>query len=234
MSVFRALVGGEGSQRQLSALESVELTIDLLVCIEAHCRPRGEWRGVKGALAALADECTSAGADTDSNDVLRWLFVNAEFEGNRERYRASSNSMLSEVLRTRRGIPISLCVVAQSVLASLGFEAHLIGLPGHVVLGVGDFSEQMYVDCFNSGRRLSREQCVAMAAVAGAAVNAEQHLKPMPPALVALRTLNNLVSSFESERDAAGLARTAALRLTIPLLAPDDVRSTLALLAHTN
>jgi len=56
----------------------------------------------------------------------------------------------------------------------------------------------------------------------------------MAPALVALRTLNNLLNSFESERDAAGLARAAALRLTVPFLGPDDVQSTMALLAHTN
>lgn len=237
MSVFRDLLRTENAEHGAQSGSNVELTVELLVCIEAHCGPRGAWRSVKGALIALAEECTLADAHASSSDVLRWLFANAEFVGNREFYRASSNSMLSEVLRTRRGIPISLCVVAQAVLAHLGFESHLIGLPGHVVLGMGGRSHEAFVDCFNSGRELSQDQCVALAGVAtvaGASVSAEQFMKPMSPALVALRTLNNLVGSFESERDAVGLARAAALRLTVPLLAPDDVRSTLALLAHTN
>ncbi len=232
--MFRELVRGDASRRGLSSLENAELTAELLVCIEAYCRPRGKWCGVKESLASLADECISAGAGKSSSDVLRWLFEEAEFAGNRSRYSASSNSMLSEVLHTRRGIPISLCVIAQCVLSALGFEGHLIGLPGHVVLGLGGGQHEVYVDCFNSGRRLHHDQCVAMAAVAGASIDVEHMMKPMTPALVALRTLNNLVNSFEGERDAAGLARAAALRLAIPLLGPDDVRSTMALLAHTN
>ena len=232
--MFRDLIRGDGSQRAFQSAKSVELTIDLLVCIEAHCRPQGEWCGVKESLAALAKQCTSAGAGTTSSDVLAWFFEDAGFTGNRNRYGASSNSMISEVLRSRRGIPISLCVVVQSVLSDLGFESNLIGLPGHVVLEVGDSAHGGYVDCFNSGRRLSHDQCVAMAAMAGASIEVEQTLKPMVPALVALRTLNNLVKAFESESDAVGLARAAAMRLAIPLLSPVDVRSTMALLAHTN
>jgi len=224
----------DGSQRAVQSVRSVELTLDLLVCIEAHCRPQGEWCRVKESLAALAKECTSAGAGTDRSDVLRWLFEDAGFSGNRSQYGASSNSMLSEVLHARRGIPISLCAVAQSVLSGLGFESHLIGLPGHVVLGLGDGANKSFVDCFNSGRRLTRDQCVAMAAVAGTTNTMEDTLKPMAPALVALRTLNNLLNSFQSERDAAGLASAAALRLNVPFLGTGDVRSTMALLAHTN
>jgi len=233
MSVFRELVGEDRSLYALQPGKSVETTLELLLCIEAHCRPRGDWRSIKETLATLANDCSTAGAGADSRDVLRWLFEEAAFAGNRNQYGASSNSMLSEVLHTRRGIPISLCVIAQSVLSDHGFESHLIGLPGHVVLGLGDSASEGFVDCFNSGRRLTHDQCVAMAAVAGLSSIAET-LKPMAPALVALRTLNNLLNSFESERDAAGLARAAALRLTVPFLGPDDVQSTMALLAHTN
>lgn len=230
MSVFRDLVHTErATQGSHSAT-----TVELLSCIEARCRPSSAWSTVKESLHALAGACASTGSGSDSDRVLEWLFDEAGFRGNRTHYGASSNSMLSEVLSCRRGIPISLCVVAQSVLAELGYDSHLIGLPGHVVLELGQSHHERYVDCFNGGRRLSSEQCTAMVAVAGAPMDVDRVLRPMSSAHVALRTLNNLVNSFVAERDATGLARAAALRLTVPMLGADDVRSTMALLAPTN
>jgi len=73
-----------------------------------------------------------------------------------------------------------------------------------------------------------------MIVASGSTVDLERTLSPMSPALVALRTLNNLIGAFGAERDQVGLARAAAMRLSIPFLSSGDIRATQALLAMTN
>jgi regulator of sirC expression with transglutaminase-like and TPR domain len=69
------------------------------------------------------------------------------------------------------------------------------------------------VDPFDRGRQMS----------AGAAAGA---LRPWRPDEIAMRMLNNLVSSFTRRGDLAHAIRAAELRLLLP--APDAVRDTLA------
>ena len=230
MTMFRRLLS---SNLGLQGTDSAT-TVDLLVCIEAYCSPCETMPSVESDLSELVESCVANGISADGFDILDFLFGEAKFTGNRSSYGSSTNSMLVSVLETRRGIPISLCVVAQALLQRLGHPSHLVGLPGHVVLGMGDAASVSYVDCFNGGRRLSYEQCVAMIVASGSTVDLERTLSPMSPALVALRTLNNLIGAFGAERDQVGLARAAAMRLSIPFLSSGDIRATQALLAMTN
>ena len=228
--MFRQLItAGEA----LSGFDS-GTTVRLLAHIEDHCRPTGSSPSAEESLATLANACDTRGFSSHYRSILDQLFEVENFTGNKARYGASDNSLLTRVLANRLGIPLTLCVVAQSVLSQLGHQAYLVGLPGHVVLGVPDEGSTVYVDCFNGGREMSREQCVSLVAASGTLDESHSALMPMTPSLVALRTLNNLVAAFRSEMDQAGVARVAALRLCIPFLSAEDVRSTQALLAHTN
>ncbi len=209
-------------------------TVRLLSHIEEHCRPSGSSSSVEESLATLAETCDARGSSSHYRSILDQLFTVGKFTGNKARYGASDNSLLTRVLATRLGIPLTLCVVAQSVLGHLGHQSYLVGLPGHVVLGVPDGGSTIYVDCFNGGREMSREQCVSLVAASGSLDESHSALMPMTPSLVALRTLNNLVAAFRAEMDQVGLARVAALRLCVPFLSAEDVRSTQALLAQTN
>lgn len=228
--MFRRLItAGEA----LSGADSAT-TVRLLALIEDHCRPTGSSPSVEESLATLANSCDARSSSSHYRSILDQLFAVENFTGNKARYGASDNSMLTRVLATRLGIPLSLCVVAQSVLSQLGHQSYLVGLPGHVVLGVPDEGSTVYVDCFNGGREMSREQCVSLVAASGTLDESHSALMPMTSSLIALRTLNNLVGAFRAEMDQVGLARVAALRLCVPFLSAEDVRSTQALLAQTN
>ncbi len=74
------------------------------------------------------------------------------FRGAAEDYADLRSSLLPEVLRRRRGLPILLSVVWVEVCARLDVPAWCSALPGHVVVGIGDPDDQhVIVDPFNGG-----------------------------------------------------------------------------------
>lgn len=88
--------------------------------------------------------------------------VENPFRGNEDDYYNPGNSLIDVVLEERRGIPISLAVIYVAVVRkAFGIELDVIGLPGHIVVGVPEkfSSERIFVDPFNSGRILSYNDC---------------------------------------------------------------------------
>jgi regulator of sirC expression with transglutaminase-like and TPR domain len=88
------------------------------------------------------------------------------FHGTPADYGRLSSSLLQEVLRRRRGLPILLSVVWMEVARRAGAPVHGVGLPGHFVVALGDLeppgarfgadpAPYVLVDPFDGGRVLS-------------------------------------------------------------------------------
>eukprot|EP00850_Spirogloea_muscicola_P016435 SM000133S26801 [mRNA] locus=s133:183225:189279:- [translate_table: standard] len=103
--------------------------------------------------------------------------------GNEDDYYNERNSYLNDVLTTRMGIPISLAVIHVAVGRSCGIPLHMIGLPRHFLTKVGaegDPSER-FIDVFNRGHLLHREECVELIQSMGLAYT-PRLLEPVAPA----------------------------------------------------
>jgi regulator of sirC expression with transglutaminase-like and TPR domain len=89
--------------------------------------------------------------------VLGQLFyTELGFGQNLNDYYDPDNSYLHAVLRTRRGIPISLAVLWLELAQGLGLQAHGVGFPGHFMVTVLLPKGQVVIDpC--TGESLSRE-----------------------------------------------------------------------------
>jgi len=87
----------------------------------------------------------------------RYFFQELGFGGNLNDYYARDNSYLHEVLRTRRGIPISLAVVYLELAGQIGLSARGIAFPGHFLLKVKMPRGEVVLDPM-SGHSLSREE----------------------------------------------------------------------------
>ena len=104
-------------------------------------------------------------ADVVPLQRLRWLnryfFHELGFGGNVNNYYDASNSYLDDVLRTRRGIPISLAVIYLEVATQLGLRAQGISFPGHFLVKLsllsGSHNGEVIIDPF-TGKSLSREE----------------------------------------------------------------------------
>ena len=164
----------------------------------------------EGALAELdrlGEELAGAGPGGEPREQLEALRAllgeRHGFTGDRDEYDRPGNSMLDQVLRRRRGLPILLSVVYVEVACRAGVELAGVGLPGHYVVGHFGHDPPLLADPFAGGAVLEDR--------------APSGLRPWGPHETALRMLNNLVGSYARRSDLGRAIRAAELRLELPL-----------------
>ncbi|WLQ36101.1 transglutaminase-like domain-containing protein [Streptomyces castrisilvae] len=114
------------------------------------------------------------------------------FEGAPADYRRLESSLLHEVLRRRRGLPILLSVVWIEVARRAGAPVYGLALPGHFVVGFGDPSERVLADPFAGGRPLTDQDAELLVTSATGERWEPAALEPARPLEVVLRILNNI------------------------------------------
>ncbi|MBL8323803.1 MAG: tetratricopeptide repeat protein [Rubrivivax sp.] len=86
----------------------------------------------------------------------RYFFQELGFAGNVNNYYDRRNSYVPEVLRTRRGIPITLALLYVELAQQVGLKACGVSFPGHFLVKVHLPGGEVVIDPFD-GRSLSRE-----------------------------------------------------------------------------
>ncbi|MGW2719521.1 transglutaminase family protein [Streptomyces sp. NPDC001492] len=120
------------------------------------------------------------------------LGVQDGFRGSPADYQRLESSLLHEVLRRRRGLPILLSVVWMEVARRAGAPVYGVALPGHFVVGFGPREEQVLVDPFDGGRVLGVGDAELLVAGATGAALDPSMLTAADPLDVVLRILNNI------------------------------------------
>ena len=90
------------------------------------------------------------------NTVLFEIF---EFRGATQDYYDPRNSFFNDVLDRRIGIPITLSTVYMEVSRRLNFPIVGVGLPGHFIVKYSDRLQEFFLDPFNRGQILTRDDC---------------------------------------------------------------------------
>ncbi|MFE0425783.1 transglutaminase-like domain-containing protein, partial [Streptomyces sp. NPDC058953] len=103
------------------------------------------------------------------------------FHGTPADYRLLESSLLQEVLRRRRGLPILLSVVWVEVARRAGAPVYGVALPGHFVVGFGEPEEQVLADPFAGGGVLSPDAASARVAGGGGGGGAAPRGGTPPP-----------------------------------------------------
>ncbi|MDF3147508.1 MULTISPECIES: transglutaminase-like domain-containing protein [unclassified Streptomyces] len=114
------------------------------------------------------------------------------FRGSAADYRRLESSLLHQVLRRRRGLPILLSVVWMEVARRAGAPVYGVALPGHFVVGFGPTDEQVLADPFDGGRVLTGSDAELLVAGATGAPLQPSMLSPADPLDVVVRILNNI------------------------------------------
>jgi regulator of sirC expression with transglutaminase-like and TPR domain len=114
------------------------------------------------------------------------------FGGSPADYQRLESSLLHEVLRRRRGLPILLSVVWMEVARRAGAPVYGVALPGHFVVGFGPEEQQVLVDPFDGGRVLDGGDAELLVAGATGAPLDPSMLVPAAPLEVVVRILNNV------------------------------------------
>lgn len=179
--------------------------------IAAHAHPGLDVAAELAKLDALA-----AGIREPTLD--RWrqhLFIDLGFSGNVHRYYDPANSYLDDVIRRRKGLPITLSVLGMEVGRRIGLRFEGVGMPGHFILRHGP---DVYVDPFDGGRLLDRAGCVdRFRGLHGTrAPFLAAYLETVGPVAILSRMLNNLKSVYAGRGDVAALTWVFDLRLALP------------------
>jgi regulator of sirC expression with transglutaminase-like and TPR domain len=87
----------------------------------------------------------------------QFFFKDLGFGGNLNNYYDPDNSFVHALLRTRRGIPISLALLWMELAQGLGLSARGVGFPGHFMVKVNLPMGQAVIDPM-TGQSLSREE----------------------------------------------------------------------------
>ena len=155
----------------------------------------------------------------------RYFFQELGFAGNVNDYYDARNSYLSEVLRTRRGIPITLALLYIEFAGQVGLQAAGISFPGHFLVKLHLPRGEVVIDPF-SGQSLSRdeldERLLPYRRQRGLTGDFEAplglFLQPAPPRDVVARLLRNLK---EIHRTAEDWPRLPAVLERLVVLLPE-------------
>lgn len=165
------------------------------------------FKKVKARLPADADDLTCLAI------LTQVFYKEMGFGVNANNYYAPENSYLNEVLRTRRGLPISLAVIWLDLAQGLGLHAQGISFPGHFLVKItlqGGLvvldpltGESLGVD--NLAERLGPYRD-ASDVVSGADLDDGEtplglYLQPCPPRDLLARMLRNLKEVFRAQED---------------------------------
>lgn len=191
---------------------------ELTLTISAALRPQLDIVSAQADLDELAAACPTPTRDA----VITWLFGDGEGQlaGDRDDYHGWRNSCLDEVLRRRRGMPITLSIVAIEVGRRLGLPIVGIGMPGHFL--VGDANDPTwFADPFHGRTAMSPDDCRAIYESMGGGRWSPAMLGATPNRLVVARVLNNLRASCQREGDLVRFAIVMQLRQQLPEFAAE-------------
>lgn len=171
-----------------------------------------------------------AGALQKLRLLNKFFFEEQGFSGNLNNYYDPDNSYLSVVLRTRRGIPISLAVLWLEIAQSIGLRAQGVGFPGHFLVKVRlpyPHEGQVVIDPFTGeslGKEDLSERLVPLHAESGLLSSGQvsdellkHYLRAATPREIVARMLRNLEEVYTSHQDPE---RLAMVRQRLAVLLP--------------
>ncbi|WFB07578.1 transglutaminase-like domain-containing protein [Streptomyces sp. LX-29] len=170
----------------------------LCLLVGAEADPELDETGIDAAqieLDRLAGLLPYGAGDPEAwaTAVARLLGERCDFRGAPADYRRLESSLLHQVLRRRRGLPILLSVVWLEVARRAGAPVYGVALPGHFVVGFGDpYGRHVLADPFDGGRPLSGEDAAFLVAGATGAPLDPSMMAPATPLEIVLRVLNNI------------------------------------------
>ncbi len=143
------------------------------------------------------------------------LFNKLKFGANTKNFHSPGNSMLNVVLETKRGNPITLCIIYMLVAQKLKLPVNGVNLPNLFVLTYKDSKHaQFYINVFNKGLIFSRQDIENY-------IN-ELHLTHQPSFFEACsnleivrRVFRNLIMSFDKMGEHAKAEEVKELLLII-------------------
>jgi regulator of sirC expression with transglutaminase-like and TPR domain len=133
----------------------------------------------------------------DQVRIINNLLFNAlRFSANTKNFHSPANSMISNVIDTKKGNPISLCAIYLLVAKKLGIPIYGVNLPNLFVLTYKSVDTTFYINAFNKGMIFTKKDIESYLEH----INIEPQdvfFEPCSNLDIIVRTFRNLIVAFE-------------------------------------
>ena len=169
---------------------------------------------------------TDAGQLQKLRILNQFFFNDLKFGGNLNNFYDPDNSFIHALLRTRRGIPISLALLWMELAQGLGLSVRGVAFPGHFMVKVNLPMGQAVIDPLN-GQSLSREELSERlepyrrpsTLMEDMETPLGLYLQSAPPRDIIARMLNNLKEIHRTQED---WPRMLAVQERLVVLLPES------------
>lgn len=123
------------------------------------------------------------------------IFDREGFRGNSSNYYEPENSYINRVIERKLGIPISLGAIVLIMAERLSLPIFGVNMPAHFMLKYEHYNLELFIDPFNQGRILDKQDCIRFLMNQGYGY-VEQYLAKATTSQIVDRMLNNLRNSY--------------------------------------
>lgn len=124
------------------------------------------------------------------------LFEQLKFGPNSKNFHAANNSFINNVLSSKKGNPISLCVIYMWIAQKLGLPVYGVNLPNLFVLTYKQNGLQFYINVFNKGLIFNKIDIDNYIAQLNLTSN-EIYYNPCSNLEIIRRVIRNLMMAYE-------------------------------------
>ncbi|MHC2992780.1 hypothetical protein OB13_14760 [Pontibacter sp. HJ8] len=146
------------------------------------------------------------------------LFREKRFSANTKNFHSPSNSMLHLALETKRGNPLTLCVIYMTIAQKLDLPVYGVNLPNLFILTYKLDGVQFYINVYNKGLMLSKADIDNY--IVQLNLNpVDIFYEPCSNVEIVKRALRNLAFSFEKTND---LEKATEVTKLLTAISDDD------------
>jgi len=134
--------------------------------------------------------------------LMKFIFEDLNFRGDNKDYHNPANGFIDQVIERRKGLPISLSLVAMFIARRLQLPVFGVNMPIHFMLAFVGEKEEQLIDPYDQGAEVSYDQCYFFLKKNNVTPKPE-HFKMASDIDILARCIRNLMHSYErnEERD---------------------------------
>lgn len=136
------------------------------------------------------------------NLINGYLFDDKGFSGNSDDYYDPDNSYINKVIDRKTGIPVSISILYILIAKRINIPIFGVNLPSHFIIKYQDSKEEFFIDPFNKGIVISKDEVLQFLDKLGMDEDEFNHipyLKIAEDREIIFRVLANLINIYTKE-----------------------------------
>ena len=131
---------------------------------------------------------------------MKFIFEDLNFRGDNKDYHNPANGFIDQVIERRKGLPISLSLVAMFIARRLQLPVFGVNMPIHFMLAFVGEKEEQLIDPYDQGAEVTYDQCYFFLKKKNVTPKPD-HFKMASELNILARCIRNLMHSYERKEE---------------------------------